>query len=72
MTNRKTDFRVSAKDDPGSKDPEPKPARGSSGTAAAPDKGILARVSDALKGTVTIAPGTDLTDPVDAEWDAMK
>ena len=72
MTNRKTDFRLSAKDDPRSKDPEPKPARDRSETATAPDKGILSRVSGALKGTVTIAPGTDLTDPVDVDWEAMK
>lgn len=45
MTNRKTDSRVSAKDDPRSEDPEPKPARDRSETAAAPDKGVLSRVS---------------------------
>ena len=72
MTNRKTDSRVSATDDPRSEDPEPKPVGDRSETAAAPDKGILSRLSGALKGTVTIAPGTDLTDPVDVEWDAMK
>lgn len=54
------------------KDPEPKPARDRTGTAPAPDKAILSRISDALEGTVTIAPGTDLTDPVDVDWEAMK
>ena len=42
---------------------------------AAPAKepaGWLADVFGALKDTVTIAPGTDLTDPVDADWDAKR
>ena len=29
-------------------------------------------VFGALKGTVTIKPGTDLTAPVEADWDAMR
>ena len=38
----------------------------------APERGPLARIFGALKGTVTVHPGTDLTAPVDVEWDAMK
>lgn len=26
----------------------------------------------AMEGTVTIAPGVDLTEPIDVEWEAMK
>ena len=32
----------------------------------------LARLFGALKGTVSIAPGTDLTSPLDEEWDAER
>lgn len=32
----------------------------------------VARIFSALKGTVTIAPGTDLTAPIDADWDAAR
>lgn len=32
--------------------------------------GFFSRIYGALKGTVTVRPGTDLTAPVDAEWEA--
>lgn len=32
----------------------------------------FSRVFGALKGTVTIAPGTDLTSPVGEDWDATR
>lgn len=35
-------------------------------------RGSFARSFGALKGTVTIAPGVDLTDPIDADWDAAR
>ena len=34
--------------------------------------GFFSRIFGALKGTVTIAPGTDLTSPVDEDWDAAR
>ena len=34
--------------------------------------GFLSRVFGALKGTVTIKPGTDLTAPIDTKWDATQ
>ena len=34
--------------------------------------GPLSRIFGALKATVTIMPGTDLTEPVDEEWDALR
>jgi len=32
----------------------------------------LARLFGALKGTLSIAPGTDLTSPLDEDWDAER
>ena len=37
-----------------------------------PERGPLAGIFGALKGMVTIKPGTDLTEPTGTEWDAMK
>lgn len=34
--------------------------------------GSFARTFGALKGTVTIAPGTDLTAPIDTDWNAAR
>ncbi len=48
---------------------ERQPARGSVGPADA-RRGSFSRIFGALKGTVTIAPGTDLTAPIGEEWDA--
>ena len=50
---------------------EPQPARGAAGSADAP-RGSFSRIFGALKGTVMIAPGTDLTDPIGEEWDAER
>ena len=36
------------------------------------DAAYFSRIYGALKGTVTIAPGTDLTSPIDEEWDAAQ
>ena len=33
---------------------------------------ILSRLAGSLKGTVTIYPGTNLTDPIDEQWNALK
>ena len=38
--------------------------------ASAP--GMFSRIFGVLKGTVTLAPGTDLTSPVGEEWDAAR
>ena len=50
---------------------EPQPARGAVGSADAP-RGSFAGIFGVLKGTVTIAPGTDLTAPIGEEWDAER
>ena len=39
---------------------------------AAADAGFFSRVFGALKGTVTIKPETDLTAPVETDWDAAR
>ena len=39
---------------------------------AAASGGFLSRVFGALKGTVTIKPGTDLTAPIETKWDATR
>ncbi len=36
------------------------------------DAGYFPTIFGALKGTVTIAPGVDLTSPADEEWDAAR
>ena len=50
---------------------ESQPAHGAVGPADAP-RGSFARIFGVLKGTVTIAPGTDLTAPIGEEWDAER
>ena len=68
MPGRKLVFRRASPDEPS---PETEAGRryrdgtGASGTAGA---GFLSRVFGALEGTVTVAPGTDLTSPVGEEW----
>lgn len=41
-------------------------------TASAGRKGSFGQVFGALKGTVTIMPGTDLTDPISEDWDVER
>ncbi len=50
---------------------EQQPARGAVGPADAP-RGSFARIFGVLKGTVMIAPSTDLTAPVGEERDAER
>ena len=42
------------------------------GAPETPRESIVSRIAGALKGTVTVKPGTDLTEPVDVEWDAAR
>ena len=72
MTERKLVFRKSGSDGPlsdagdaGLPTVDPK-------AAEMPRQSIASRIADALKGTVTVKPGTDLTEPVDVEWDAAR
>lgn len=72
LASRKLVFRKAAQD-----------ARPSANDAGGPDKaepdvagetgvGPLSRIFGALKGMVTIKPGTDLTEPTGTEWDAAR
>ena len=65
MTGQKLVFRKSARDGAG-------PEEGDGEAADSPRQSIASRISEALKGTVTVKPGTDLTEPVDVEWDAAR
>ena len=72
MTGRKLVFR---KSNPGlSPDPadDSKPAGDSPAAAEAQDGFDFSRVFGALKGMVTIKPGTDLTEPTGADWEAER
>lgn len=72
MTGRKLVFRKSARDGagPGGRDTGPEESDGEA--AEAQDGFDFSRVFGALKGTVTIKPGTDLTEPVGADWEAAR
>ena len=48
------------------------PPGGADETPAAERPGSFAEVFGKLHDTVTIAPGTDLTDPVDEDWNAER
>lgn len=72
MTGRKLVFRKSG---PGlSPDPadDSKPVGDSLAAAEAQDGFDFSRVFGALKGMVTIKPGTDLTEPTGADWEAER
>ena len=65
MRNRKLVF------DKASAEGEPPPA--DRAVAPTDDRGgSFSRIFGALKGTVTITPGTDLTAPIGEEWDAER
>ena len=53
--------------------PEGEPQRAHGAVVPTDDRGgSFSRIFGALKGTVTIAPGTDLTAPIGEEWDAER
>lgn len=65
MRNRKLVFRTA------SPDGEPRPTHRN--VARTHDQGgAFSRIFGALKGTVTVAPGTDLTAPIGEEWEAER
>lgn len=72
IVGRKLVFHKATPDDPPQRTSGgPQPPRGE-GAHAAGRNGSFSRVFGALKGTVTIAPGTDLTAPIGEEWDAER
>ena len=64
MENRRLVFRKAAPDAP---DPD---AGGK--PSGAERSGSFADIFGALKDTITIAPGTNLTDPIDEDWNAAR
>ena len=52
--------------------PEPGPRDTESGTSTVRRSGSFARIFGTLKDTVTITPGTNLTDPVEDDWNAAR
>ena len=72
MTERKLVFRKSGPDGPLSDAGDADPPTVDPEAAEMPRQSIAARIADALKGTVTVKPGTDLTEPVDVEWEAAR
>ena len=66
MENRKLVFRKATSDAP---DPD---AGGEPSAAAAERSGSFADNFGTLKDTITIAPGTNLTDPIDEDWNAER
>ena len=65
MSNQKLVFHKAPSDG------EPRPTSGNATPADDPG-GLFSRAVGALKGTVAIAPGTDLTAPIGEEWDAER
>ena len=72
MTGRKLVFRRSAQAVQKAASGAGGPDRAEPGGAAEAGVGPLSRIFGALKGTVTIKPGTDLTAPTGTEWDAER
>ena len=72
MTGRKLVFRKSGPDGSLSDAGDAGPPTVDPEAAEMPRQSIVSRIADALKGTVTVKPGTDLTEPVDVEWDAAR
>ena len=67
MAGRKLVFRKSS-----TKTSHGREAPNGADTSEATDAGYFPTIFGALKGTVTIAPGVDLTSPADEEWDAAR
>lgn len=71
MTNRTLVFRKApAAKPPSATGDGPQPPPGSDQPSRR--QGSFARVFGALKGTVTISPGTRLTDPIGEDWEATR
>ncbi len=62
MEKRKLVFRKAVRDAPAQDT--------GSGSSTAERSGSFADIFGALKDTVTISPGTNLTDPIDQDWNA--
>ena len=72
MPGRKLVFRKSMPDTPLAETGDEQQAQEEFQAFEAARAGFFSRVFGALKGTVTITAGTDLTSPVGEEWDATR
>ncbi|MDE0058688.1 MAG: hypothetical protein OXP07_11245 [Defluviicoccus sp.] len=72
MTGRKLVFRRSAQAVQRAATDVESPPDGGSSSADEPGTGLLSGIFGALKDTVTIKPGTDLTEPTGTKWDAER
>ena len=70
MANRRLVFRKNPAARPPSDTGRPRTRPGSEQPTRRP--GLFARVFGALKGTIKISPGTNLTDPIGEDWDAAR
>lgn len=70
MKGRKLMFKKSGQTGPSPEIMGKKPARDKGFDKE--DTGVFLRISGALKDTVTISPGVDLTSPVGEQWDAAE
>ena len=69
MPGRRLEFRTISSDAPSSGDRESRLVHDERGPSVVVAGFQFSRVFGALQGTVTIKPGTDLTSPVEEEWD---
>lgn len=70
MPGRKLVFRKFLSDEPSTETGNGRQVQDGASEAVGAD--FFSRVFGALKGTVTIVPGTDLTSPVSEDWDAAR
>ncbi len=70
MPGRKLVFRKFLPDEPSTEIGDRRHVQDGASEAVA--TGFFSRVFGALKGTVTVTPGTDLTSPVGEDWDAAR
>ena len=72
MEARTLVFRKVTPDEPPPENGLGRPTLGGDGAIGAGRNSVFSHVFGALKGAVTIAPGTDLTDPIGEDWDAAR
>ena len=72
MPGRKLEFKMFLLDGPSSGIRDGRQVRDGAGGSMVRDGYVFSRVFGALKGTVTITPGTDLTSPVEKDWHAAR
>lgn len=70
MPGRKLVFRKFLPDEPSTEIVDGRHVQDNAAEAVA--AWVFSRVFGALKGTVTVAPGTDLTSPIGEDWDAAR